>query len=104
VAITAQAGDTSAARVWLTDHDGEGVLGGWYPHAYILVHLGEVDSAFALLQQAMDIVGVVNRLPSDPHWDPLRGDSRFDSLRRRMNLEGEYYEDGTHSCRDAEAR
>ena len=92
--LDALAGDTVSARSWLERQPpslGSGV-------AVLLAHIGEVDSAFAILEEIMRERGFINRLPSSPVYDPLRGDPRFDVLLREMNLECEYYEDGTHRC------
>ncbi|MFC1639547.1 protein kinase [Gemmatimonadota bacterium] len=93
--IKTRSGNTADARSWLSqrppNHWGTAVLFG---------QIGELDSAFVELEARLDLLGFVERLPSQPYFDPLRGDPRIDAALRRMNLECEYYEDGSHSCRD----
>ncbi|MGD8289560.1 MAG: hypothetical protein PVJ80_05485 [Gemmatimonadota bacterium] len=57
--------------------------------------IGESDEAFALLDRALDAGEPrLYALPSDPVWDPLRGDPRFRQIeeeiqRRRLELSAE---------------
>ncbi len=54
---------------------------GW-PMAALLVHAGERDAALRLLEQlpATEREHGYYDLRLHPHWDPLRGDSRFEKL------------------------
>ncbi|MGH2395581.1 MAG: winged helix-turn-helix domain-containing protein [Terriglobales bacterium] len=55
--------------------------------ARIHAQLGEKNEAFRWLQIAVEERAArVIYLKVDPAWDPLRGDSRFQDLLRRMNL------------------
>ncbi len=95
--IKAMAGDTASAREFLRQRPAD--RGNWFA-AYIFAHVGELDSALAVLEEAIQERGYINRLPSHPDFDPLHGDPRFDLLLRRMSLECDYHEDGTIRCRD----
>jgi len=54
-------------------------------HAY--AGLGDFDRAFARLEDAYNKgTPTLIRLKSDPMLDPLKGDSRFADLVRRLNL------------------
>jgi serine/threonine protein kinase/Tfp pilus assembly protein PilF len=56
--------------------------------ADIYTHLGEKDQAFEQLEKAyQEHDHILAELKGDPAWDPLRDDSRFADLLRRMNLE-----------------
>jgi len=63
--------------------------------------LGDLDTAFVLLDEEFDTQGFAFRFPSDPLYAPLRGDVRFNVLLGTMGLECTYHEDGTHQCREA---
>ena len=57
--------------------------------AMAMVHtgLGELDSAFAWLERAVEEHDVhLATLPADAKWDRLRGDSRFIEMLRRCGL------------------
>jgi tRNA A-37 threonylcarbamoyl transferase component Bud32/tetratricopeptide (TPR) repeat protein len=70
-----------------------------YPRAEAIVYawLGDLDRAFELLEAEFETTGMVWYLPSDPAFDPLREDPRFDLMLARMGLECRYYGDG-HDC------
>jgi TolB-like protein/Tfp pilus assembly protein PilF len=55
--------------------------------ARIYIGLGEKDQAFEWLHRAVEQKDWVVFLKSDPVYDPLRSDARFQALLRRMNLE-----------------
>jgi adenylate cyclase len=55
--------------------------------ARIYIGLGEKDQAFEWLHRAVEQKDWVMFLKSDPVYDPLRSDARFQVLLRRMNLE-----------------
>ncbi len=88
--LQARAGDHEAAREWLASNSD------WAPP--LLAAIGEIDSAFELMEDAIEGLGYLRRLPSEPFFAPLRGHPRFDALLQVMNLECEYFEDGTHRC------
>jgi TolB-like protein/Tfp pilus assembly protein PilF len=52
----------------------------------IYLGLGEKDNAFAWLQKAVHENDPELRLKTDPMYDPLRSDPRFQDLLRQMNL------------------
>ncbi len=54
--------------------------------ALIYIGLGDKDSAFAWLEKAYAEHSFLYFLKSDPNFDPLRSDPRFQDLLRRMNL------------------
>lgn len=54
--------------------------------ARIYIGLGEKDVAFEWLHRAVEQRDWVLFLKSDPVYDPLRSDTRFEGLLRRMNL------------------
>ncbi len=57
--------------------------------AWVHAALGEVDQAFACLQRAYDTRDPLLRLVKvEPLLDPLRNDPRWQTLLRRMSLEG----------------
>ena len=62
--------------------------------------LGDLDAAFALLEEELEAQTFVWRLPSDPLYAPLRADVRFNVLLGAMGLECTYHENGTHLCRE----
>jgi tetratricopeptide (TPR) repeat protein len=65
--------------------------------AIVLAWLGDLDRAFEILEREIDAKGFVYYFPSDPAFDPLREDPRFEELLAEMGLECRYYEDG-HDC------
>ena len=54
--------------------------------ALIYIGLGDKDSAFTWLEKAYAEHSFLYFLKSDPNFDPLRSDPRFQDLLRRMNL------------------
>jgi hypothetical protein len=55
--------------------------------ALVLVGLGRHDEAIAMLSRAYDARStLLSYLDRDPRFDPLRTDSRFTDLLRRMNF------------------
>jgi tetratricopeptide (TPR) repeat protein len=54
---------------------------GW-PMAVLLVHAGERDDALRLLEQlpATELNYWYHELRLNPHWDPLRGNPRFEKI------------------------
>ncbi len=62
--------------------------------AIVLAWLGDLDRAFEILEQEFEAWGLVPYLPSNPAFDPLRSDPRFNDLLARIGLECRYYEDG----------
>jgi tetratricopeptide (TPR) repeat protein len=56
--------------------------------AYVHAALGEKDAAFAWLERAYEQRDPLlnSTTKTDPDWDPLRDDPRFDDLLRRMGL------------------
>jgi len=54
---------------------------GW-PMAALLVHAGERDAALRLLEQlpATEREHAYYDLRLNPHWDPLRGNPRFEKI------------------------
>jgi len=93
----ARTGNVEQALASLDDLRAAGVQ--LYPRAEAIVHtwLGDLDRAFELLEAEFETTGFVWHLPSDPAFDPLREDPRFDMLLARMGLECRYYEGG-HEC------
>ena len=93
--LLARRGDDPAARRIVSEL-GERVasgdpFGGVYlsyvePLAQLHAALGQHDSALGLLEALMESKGHVRRLSSDPLFDPLRDDPRFDALLARMGL------------------
>lgn len=71
------------------------------PLAQLHAVVGDRESAFALLESAMDTKGYLSRLSSDPLFDPLREDPRFDALLARMGLVCRPT-DGRQVCREIE--
>ena len=60
----------------------------FYGMAIAHVRLGEKDKAIEALNKSYDNrEGASQRLKVDPRLDPLRGDSRFRELAKRMNLQ-----------------
>ncbi|HTT23873.1 MAG TPA: winged helix-turn-helix domain-containing protein [Candidatus Sulfotelmatobacter sp.] len=57
----------------------------WYI-ASIYGFSGDKDQAFAWLEKAYKVKDSVDSLASDPQWDPLRADPRFEDLLRRIGL------------------
>jgi len=52
------------------------------------VKLGDVNGAFHWLDEAVESRDSYARLLTvDPLWDPIRSDSRYDAVVRRLNLE-----------------
>ncbi len=85
--IYARAGDRAQALAWvekLTDPASNFtpiILSGIY------VELGETDLAMATLEKAYEQHHFwLVYLKSDPRWEPLRDDPRFQDLVRRMNF------------------
>ena len=64
------------------------------PLAQLYAAVGDRESALALLESEMEAKGHVRRLPTEPLFDPLRDDPRFDAMLARMGL----------ICRRAEGR
>jgi len=54
--------------------------------AKIYLGLEDKERAFAWLQDAVEQRDLTLYLTADPIYDPLRADSRFANLLRRMNL------------------
>ena len=49
--------------------------------------LGEIDNAFEWLQKGYDQHDhFIHQMKVEPLWDPLRSDSRFQALLRKMNF------------------
>src|SRR4030095_4046486 len=53
-----------------------------WPMAVLLVHAGERDAALRILEQlpATERDYYYHDLRLNPHWDPLRGDARFEKM------------------------
>jgi len=51
---------------------------------YVL--LGDKDQALVWLNMAAEVHSGILFIKSDPYWDPIRSDSRFADLLRRMGL------------------
>lgn len=56
------------------------------PLAQLHAAVGDRETALALLTSEMERKTHLRRLPSDPLFDPLRDDPRFDALLARMGL------------------
>jgi serine/threonine-protein kinase len=101
--LLAREGDTTAAWRIVAELGERGVNGdpfnGAYrsfvePLAQLYAAVGDRESALALLESEMEAKGHVRRLPTEPLFDPLRDDPRFDAMLARMGL----------ICRRAEGR
>jgi len=84
----ALAGQTEMAKQLLTDLIHRASLGSIraLPIAHVYIGLGDKDRAFDWLRRAIDQKDINLWLESDPLYDPLRSDSRFPDLLRRMKL------------------
>jgi tetratricopeptide (TPR) repeat protein len=61
------------------------VIGDWV--ARLCLELGERDAALTWLERAAEEGSNYTRfIDADPHFDPLRGDPRFEAVRRRIGL------------------
>jgi TolB-like protein/Tfp pilus assembly protein PilF len=81
----AAAGQTGEARKVLQEME-SGPLSHTH-RAIVFLGLGERDQAISALEAAVDSrESEVLFLDADPHFDGLRGDKRFDALRRRVGL------------------
>ena len=56
------------------------------PRAQLYAAIGDIDTAFEILQTEMDSKGHVRRLSSHPLFEPLRDDPRYVPLVARMGL------------------
>ncbi len=57
------------------------------PRAQLYAAIGDIDTAFEILQAEMDGKGHVRRLSSHPLFEPLRDDPRYAPLTARMGLQ-----------------
>jgi hypothetical protein len=83
----ARLGQPDAAREILADMQRGPVIN---PHSMAIVHmgLGEMDKAFAWLERGVgEYTMMLNFAAVNPVLDPLRGDSQFDELLRKLNLQ-----------------
>jgi TolB-like protein/Tfp pilus assembly protein PilF len=82
-------GDVAAARAYTDDLEDRYRKGEGGPYSLILAYtgLGDLDRAFELLHQAIDVRDLF--LPEDfyePLLDPLRADARFAQVEERMQI------------------
>jgi DNA-binding SARP family transcriptional activator len=93
--LLARRGDTTAARRIISALAEDATAGDPFAGAYgsfveplaqLYAAVGDRDGAFGLLTSEMDRKTHVRRLSSDPLFDPLRDDPRFDALLARMGL------------------
>jgi len=89
--VLAAKGDRMAAQRLLAEAERQ-VTDNRFPRgALAAAHLavGDEEGAFARLEKAVDEQDPILALTvkSNPTWDPIRSDPRFQRLLRRMNLE-----------------
>jgi DNA-binding SARP family transcriptional activator len=92
--LLARTGRVSEARrlvVELEQEDPDVLFAGVYgsasePLAGLRAAVGDLDTAFLILEAAMDSKGHVRRLSSHPQFEPLRDDPRYGPLVARMGL------------------
>ena len=84
----ALSGESAKAKIILSELLSRSSLGSVraLPIAHIYIGLGDKDRAFEWLQLAIDQRDINLWLKTDAFYDPLRQDSRFSELLRRMRL------------------
>jgi tetratricopeptide (TPR) repeat protein len=86
----AKSGDTAAARNVLAQLHAMATQAYVLPTSFAWIHLGlgEIDQAYTWMERAIDDRDpIIIPIKTYPFLDPLRGDSRFHALLRKMNLE-----------------
>ena len=85
--LAARTGDRDAAYASLSQvRSRDGEMASYY-YARVLAQLGDADSAFEALDVAWKIRDAgLGALKTDPYLDPLRSDSRYGALLRKLGL------------------
>jgi serine/threonine-protein kinase len=93
--LLARRGDTTAARRIVAGLGERGASGDPFDGAYssfveplaqLYAAVGDRETALALLESEVEAKGHARRLPTEPLFDPLRDDPRFDAMLARMGL------------------